>query len=194
MQRSWRGVLFLWELFELGPWNFVSSLEFRKQLYTYCILYMLWFSRPRWLSWTPSDWRPGGRGFDPAGKPQHKQISCGLPFHFWVSEVASSSFEYGHVHCCKLGWKSKTKIRMTNSVDPDDGSPRAVSFGSTLCAKVYLLVCRYERVKQKSLLLKSGKHTGVKPTIHPSSHPSICIHPSDHFSSHLSLAIRPTMG
>ena len=41
--------------------------------------------------------------FDIFASPE--SVSILLPFHPVVSEVASSSFEFGHVHCCKWGFQ-----------------------------------------------------------------------------------------
>ena len=42
------------------------------------------------------------------------------PFHPCVSEVGSSTFELGHIHCGKWGCKLKFKNRNATSVDPDE--------------------------------------------------------------------------
>ena len=48
----------------------------------------------------------------------HLHLIPTLPFHRWASEVSSSIFEFGHIHCCKQGYMSKIINRMANSVYP----------------------------------------------------------------------------
>ena len=61
-----------------------------------------------------------------------------MPFHPLVSEMDSSISEFGHIHCWKMGCKSKIKNRTANSVETDEMD---ISSESTLYAKV----CRSDR-------------------------------------------------
>ena len=42
------------------------------------------------------------------------------PFHTYMSEVVSSSFEFGLVHCYKWGCQSKTKSRIANRLESEE--------------------------------------------------------------------------
>ena len=56
----------------------------------------------------------------------------------------SSVLEFGYIHCCKQGLQCKIKKRMANSEDPDEMARYLLVMIYT--AKIYVLVCRAERV------------------------------------------------
>ena len=50
----------------------------------------------------------------------------------------SSICEFGHIHCCKLGFQSKINNKMATSVDPDETAPDEPSHLDLHCLERYL--------------------------------------------------------